>query len=556
MDRLAVGTLDSPCLSIDLVPEQTTELPAERTPAVSGRARRPGSNFTRSSATAHPERSPPRLRPGPGCVCHFITAPSPCNLDFDLPEPPEHEPFPGTRPCAVLLGCSSGHAVAEYTGWSAGRESLPTDGSQLRVSFLFALFLGIRWLDSEPKSGQFNVFICPDAKQQGRVLKVYSIHLIPVPSFLASLPLGQNDEFFQANMIHRLSFSQTTPPSSQDSQSRSERSENPSSSVRLRRSLDGQAQLVPADSSPGSEDASPGLIARAPRVLQRSHTDIGSVCLPSFSTLTKDLPSPIQPSHPVPRLSRGRSRDVHAWESCADADAPDELTALAERESSGSAIAAISMIRYTNVLQPSGPGKRNASVSRGSQSALHPAKKSKLSRTTSSLARLETPSSSPFLAENIDKARLEKIAVTTLLGSPTDSDKENLTPDEDGEATQQQQTTGRHRRRRPLPSAANGPPRSPRPQGGILHISAGSHLDLTHHKTAAAKTSFRRRGAARGDADVAIFEDHESEAADSSSGRQTPVDVARMARAQVSPSKTVEADCVAGLLSLSQGQWR
>ena len=322
---------------------------------------------------------------------------------------------------------------------------------------------------------------------------------------------------------------------------------------------------MPADASPGSDDTSPGLIARAPRVLHRSHTDVGSVCLPSFSTLTKDLPSPIQPSHPVPRLSRGRSRDVHAWESCADADAPDELTALAERESSGSAIAAISMIRYTNVLQPSGSGKRNASVSRSAQSGLHPAKKSKLSRTTSSLARLETPaSSSPFLAENVDKARLEKIAVTTLLGSPTDSDKENLTPDEDGEVTQQA-TTGRHRRRRPLPSsaAANGPPRSPRTQGGsssILHISAGSHLDLTHNKTAA-KTSFRRRGAAKGDADVAIFEDHESEAAaaaaaESSSGRQTPVDVARMVRAQVSPSKTVEADCVAGLLSLSQGQWR
>lgn len=321
--------------------------------------------------------------------------------------------------------------------------------------------------------------------------------------------------------------------------------------IRLRHSLDGQAQLVSADSSPSSAHASPELPEpRQQRTLQRSLTERPPIRLPSFSTLTEGLPNPI-PTSQVPRLARGRSRDVHAWESCADADTQDELIALAERESNGSAVAAISIIRSSsNALQPSGSSKRNASMSRGHAS--HVAKKSRLSRATSSTARLESIAATS-LSNTEDqfekKEGLEKIAVTSLLGSPSDSDKENLTPDEDGNVTQH---AGRHRRRRPLPSDG---PRSPRRQhAGLLQALPANRPGLLQERALAAPT--RKRGR-----DVSIFEDSAEKprlppGEASGPAPESASDVEKFMQGQVSPSKKGDLDCVAGLLSLSQGAWR
>lgn len=331
--------------------------------------------------------------------------------------------------------------------------------------------------------------------------------------------------------------------------------ETPSTSFTLRHSLDGQAQLVSTNTSPEvvHPSSSPELPRPASRTFRRSLT---AVTLPSFSTLTEGLPSPMTTSQ-VPRLARGSSRDVKTWESCAKAEPRDELIALAEHDSNGSAIAAISILRNSsnNALQPSGSSKRNASMSTDHSRGQ---KKFKLSRTTSLTAHMETIGASSLHTPNdeLKKARLEKIAVTSLLGSPTDSDKENLTPDEDGEVTQQ---TGRHRSRRPLPSAAGGP-RSPRRRPGGLLTSSTGRPRLLQERALTAPT--RPRAA---DSHVSIFEDSpgrsegtsEAEKADSAEASD---DVQRFMQGQVSPSKKEEYReylCVNTLVAMKTGgSWR
>ncbi|KAJ2985746.1 hypothetical protein NUW58_g5369 [Xylaria curta] len=64
-----------------------------------------------------------------------------------------------------------------------------------------------------------------------------------------------------------------------------------------------------------------------------------------------------------------------------------------------------------------------------------------------------------------------------------------------------------------------------------------------------------------GDAAVAIFEDgenlvHDEKGDGSRGGKRGDEDVERFMGGELSPSKRPDMDCVAGLLSLSQGNWR
>ncbi|KAJ8130747.1 hypothetical protein O1611_g2876 [Lasiodiplodia mahajangana] len=121
-------------------------------------------------------------------------------------------------------------------------------------------------------------------------------------------------------------------------------SSSSSSQIRLSLSLDGKAEVIPTQPSPPRP--SPQLLNTETlppvfgnRTLQRSRSALSGITLPPISTLTKGLAA-----HFPPHLSRGRSRDVHAWESCCEPDTRDELTRQAENEASGSAVAAISLI--------------------------------------------------------------------------------------------------------------------------------------------------------------------------------------------------------------------
>ncbi|KAH7035352.1 uncharacterized protein B0I36DRAFT_318161 [Microdochium trichocladiopsis] len=362
-----------------------------------------------------------------------------------------------------------------------------------------------------------------------------------------------------------------------------------SSQFRLSLSLEGKAELVSSQPSPPRpsispmpQDTTPLPPVRLNRTLQRSRSSPLGVTLPPISTLTAHLP---------PQLSRGRSRDVHAWESCCDADSRDELTKLAESESSGSAVAAISLLRSSsssaslsslvqNSSAPlsSSPGngvlqansnKRNAPPSNrthGRTGSGH--KKPKISRTTSSVAMMQTSALQHPDKENdgLTQEELEpekkaagKGSLSVILSPSADSDKENWSPDEEGNPAH---------RRRALPELSAAPKLPPvlaskniRRAGRVL----GEHHSLLNKRANTAPMLGKGANGSGNRDKVDIFDDstaageeEEQENADKEAAGPPKKrnEVERFMRGSVSPSKKGDFDCIAGLLSLSQGAWR
>lgn len=321
---------------------------------------------------------------------------------------------------------------------------------------------------------------------------------------------------------------------------------------------------------------------RAPRILQRSRSSLPGITLPPISTLTASLPA---------QLARGRSRDVHAWESCCDAETRDELTQQAENESSGSAVAAISLLRSSSqasgglssllnavaqaangAVQPN-PGKRNAPPSRRSSIS----KKPKLDRASSSVARIQSlppaqdaqqpptdslDKSERAVTEDVEteKKSADKPGLAVVLSPGADSDKENWSPDGDGNPS---------RRRHPLPpptptkeqtmtQAVLGNARRVGRVLGEQGPSAANKRSLLGNRANAAPVPRLRGGKAGLETSMSIFEDENGQKkVPSGKAGKGDDEVGRfMMRGQVSPSKRPDMDCVAGLLSLSQGAWR
>lgn len=296
---------------------------------------------------------------------------------------------------------------------------------------------------------------------------------------------------------------------------------NSQSQMRLSCSLEGKAELIPHQQpSPQTQPSQPPLQrSYSANAVPPSSSPSESVKLPPIASM---LSQPPTAAAAPPRLSRGRSRTAQAWESCASAETRDELTAMAENESNGSAAASISLIRSAsnNALQPSGAAKRNASVARQRPQQ---AKRTKLARTTSSVARLET------------SEKKSGIPVTSLIAtSGADSDKENLSPDEDGNPQP---------RRRPLPSGRAPLPSAPGNgrRRGVLQEGRDARPSLNSRANTAPS---RRKG--QPEKDVAIFED----------GGENDDEVERfMNRASVSPGKKGEMEVAAVLSSLKGASW-
>lgn len=196
----------------------------------------------------------------------------------------------------------------------------------------------------------------------------------------------------------------------------------------------------------------------------------------------------------------GRSRDARTWEFYCDSTAKDALSIQAEAETVGSAVSAINLVRsnsFKSRTQPLSPAlsKSNTRIGITSKES-----KSKLSRTKSSLGRLQ----------GFDMA-LDKQAGSSKshhVRSPSgDSDKENWAPGT---------------------RASINPLRRTEPS-----MNARSVLQEN---------------------ESVIFRD-----ATPANQRSHPRDK-RAGSAQPSPSKEKakgeELDCVQGLLSLSQGAWR
>lgn len=394
------------------------------------------------------------------------------------------------------------------------------------------------------------------------------------------------------------------------------------SKFRLSMSVEGKAELVsqpsPSRLSPSAlSDHSSSVPPDRPHLHRsQSHDAAGFVTLPPISTLTASLEADAPPPHPPhvalqqpqprfpPRLHRSRSRDVHAWELACEANSGelrDELTAYAERESSGSAIAAISLLRSLSstshvasspinhthphpghVLQ-SNSTKRNARPSAHPQHP-HNAKKPKLSRTSSSVARLQTgfvhslADKAPVRQDSLDADHDEpkKVKMSMML-SPggNDSDKENWSPGHDGQGVfRGSQRTAPGPGRRPLPSGA---PEQTQQQHSRRRVLEDGTNRFMLGRASTAPAARRKKGEQQ--LPIEIFEDvggHDADAdADASDDedhdhhyhhhqpqrrpapRSTDDDeVERFMRGEVSPSKKGAAGAIAGLLALSQGNWR
>lgn len=297
-------------------------------------------------------------------------------------------------------------------------------------------------------------------------------------------------------------------------------SDTPSSSsrVRLSMSIDGKAELVETLSSPPRPLRRSSSTAHAPkprRGLQRSQ---------SARQSSYQLP----PIPFVPTLTSGRSRDARAWEFCCDPQAQelaqDELTTQATNESTGSAVAAISLLRSTsNAALKTNNNKRNAPSARQDTGSL--GKKAKLGRAASSLARLQSTVTPP--TEQVKAGEIR----TINLGSPTgDSDKENWLPGEKGIKS----------RRRPLPSSRSDLPSQAKT---IL----GDNNTILSHAVDLGGSKIKKRKAAP-HVTPEVFEDEEN--------REPGEEVERFMRGEISPSKKGDYNAIQGLLSLSQGNWR
>lgn len=282
-------------------------------------------------------------------------------------------------------------------------------------------------------------------------------------------------------------------------------------------SLDGKAELISSEPSPlraqAPRPSSSGsaIPQKRMRGLQRSQSAL------SFGPLTG-----ISAAIPlVPRLARGRSRDARSWQFACDAEARDELTTQAENESSGSAVAAISLLRSTSksALKPNS-NKRNAPSTKHDVSA-H-GKKPKLGRAQSSLARLQSigKESRPQSSKGKDG----------LVHSPSgDSDKENWVPHEDGG----------NARRRPLPSGRSDTQPFAK---AVLRDNLNPPTHLTHIGGSRNK---RRKTA---NVTAKIYEDQEN------SG-EVDEDVQKFMGVEVSPSKRGEVEGAKALLAMMSG-WR
>ncbi|CAM1507063.1 Fc.00g067040.m01.CDS01 [Cosmosporella sp. VM-42] len=331
-----------------------------------------------------------------------------------------------------------------------------------------------------------------------------------------AIDIARNTQAFLADPSHRLIApfpSSTCSPETSQAANHSQSQ----SSVRLSLSLEGKAELVrnqasPTPNPPLRPSSTPVFTHERQRSFERSYSDLDDLTLPPIKGSDATRP---------PRLMRVRSRDVQAWESCADADTRDQLTTQAEHESNGSAIAAINLLRSSSSVLQLNMNKRNAPMPSKPQQS----KRAKISRASSSIGRLETYSPKD---EEPEKDSTGKIKISRLL-SPTDSDKENWSPGEDGNPQPHHP--------RPLPM--NTSPKSHNSRRRPLRGGTPNFLG-----SRALTAPARHRGAA--DEGIEIFEDSPTGA---------PEIERFISGGQVSPSKKPDMDCAAGLLSLARGGW-
>lgn len=286
--------------------------------------------------------------------------------------------------------------------------------------------------------------------------------------------------------------------------------------VRMSFSADGEAVIRTGNEPSPLKNRAPALSGQQsrPGTLRRCHSAVTLGTTSGVSSLKEKL--------------FGRSRDSRAWERYCDNDARSALSP--NNAGSGPSGSAVNPARALLTRRKSESGKTNPLSPRTSvPNALLPAsgpppeKRTKLSRTVSSLGRLEsesrysTSTSLTGTKQGATKDSTKKIAVY----EDGDSDKENWIP-----GTQISST----RRRRP----AN------RRRSGLGQMSANARRGAGNPQVLA--RTKRPNGVRAQPPSNTKTGSYLSEDGDGVSEHQTP-------------SQVDDLDCVQGLLSLSQGAW-
>ena len=354
-----------------------------------------------------------------------------------------------------------------------------------------------------------------------------------------------------ANVSPRVGTPASTASSSQEK----------SSSVRLSMSLDGAVRVKTSEeetpSPPKQRPVAPNPDLKRVGGLQRSKSEVG---------LNEASAEGLKLQVKQAGGTFGRSRDARTWEFFCDSDMRDALAAQAERERSGSAVGAISLIRSQSKKSRENLREQHrrealhpkASATNLQKTAVSLVSKPKLARTQSSMGRLQhdhdvAQKQDPKSAQT-SHSKLSKPSHTRRASG--DSDKENWAP-------------GSRASSHPLRRAHTSTNNNTR---NILNESGTPQETVSN-----ASTSKRARTAKRGitlydegvdDNEKNIDTNHSHPATASYQPHPNRFDGDEIAafmksnRSSTNTSSTnnkekdEDMDCIQGLLSLSQGAWR
>lgn len=303
-----------------------------------------------------------------------------------------------------------------------------------------------------------------------------------------------------APSLRHSAFSSDHPPNPhpETNSGSNSRLKKASSFVRLSMTGEGNAKVVTKDSSsPSPPHASQGP-PPSTHGTANHHLSIAA--------------SRIPPMRPLQRSSSGRARDSRVWEFWCDKEARSELEETAEKDASGSAVGAIGLLRSTsgrNVLG-SIPSKRNSLLSRPAGSAKRTKVESrvpKLHKSSTALGRLE--------GKLTEKTKHSDVSGSVHIPG-NESDKENWSPSTAMSPDDQSEQSSHYE--------------------GSHGVTQPSSFTKDSHKSPRASFSNFERSRPETDPEVAAF--------------------MRGGRKSNSISGDEELDCVQGLLSLSQGNWR
>ncbi|KAK1820785.1 Homeobox protein yox1 [Friedmanniomyces endolithicus] len=297
--------------------------------------------------------------------------------------------------------------------------------------------------------------------------------------------------------------------------------------VRLSLSLDGTASVVNKDPSSPSP----------PRAAQRHMLSSGRGQAPSTQAVQSRRAAVPAPRSNLERSFSGRARDSRAWEFWCDKDSRNELELKAGQDSSGSAADAISLLRSSSGRSILGALPTNGSpFFAGRHTDM---KRSKLGHPRTSLGRANT-SLGRLQGRSTAEPTSYKKATASLKHSETDSsvyipgnesDKENWSPG----------------------------------AGSSVADKATVKTGLTQELGPRKPTLGADRNAintakigAKGQENVKTTAGREAHTSENTDPEADPEVAAFMRGGRVSNSGSSEADldCVHGLLSLSQGNWR